>query len=74
VIVLKKETPREAVCTVFEKVDTGGVVLDVLELLTVTFAATEFGLRKDWEARYERLAEHKVLLSVVDLRRTGRRA
>ena len=29
VIVLRKETPREAVCTVFEKVNTGGVVLDV---------------------------------------------
>lgn len=61
VIVLKKETPREAVCTVFEKVNTGGVVLDVFELLTATFAATEFDLRKDWEARYKRLAEHKVL-------------
>lgn len=61
VIVLKKETPREAVCTVFEKVNTGGVVLDVFELLTATFAAGEFDLRKDWEARSKRLAEHKVL-------------
>ena len=61
VIVLKKETPREAVCTVFEKVNTGGVVLDVFELLTAMFAATEFDLRQDWEARYKRLAEHKVM-------------
>lgn len=61
VIVLKKETPRAAVCTVFEKVNTGGVVLDVFELLTATFAATEFDLRKDWDARYRRLSEHKVL-------------
>ncbi len=61
VIVLKKETPREAVCTVFEKVNTGGVVLDVFELLTATFAASEFDLRKDWEVRRKRLNEHKVL-------------
>lgn len=61
VIVLRKETPREAVCTVFEKVNTGGVVLDVFELLTATFAATEFDLRKDWEARRKKFDEHKVL-------------
>ena len=61
VIVLKKETPREAVCMVFEKVNTGGVVLDVFELLTATFSATHFDLRKDWEARYKRLARHRVL-------------
>jgi hypothetical protein len=61
VIVLRKETPREAVCTVFEKVNTGGVVLDVFELLTATFAATQFDLRKDWEKRRRRLDEHKVL-------------
>jgi len=61
VIVLKKETPREAVCTVFEKVNTGGVVLDVFELLTATFAAAEFDLRKDWQERRKRLDRHKVL-------------
>lgn len=61
VIVLRKETPREAVCTVFEKVNTGGVVLDVFELLTATFAASDFDLRKDWEQRRNRLDQHKVL-------------
>lgn len=61
VIVLKKETPREAVCTVFEKVNTGGVVLDVFELLTAMFAATKFNLRTDWEGRFRRLAGQKVL-------------
>lgn len=61
VIVLRKETPREAVCTVFEKVNTGGVVLDVFELLTATFAASEFDLRQDWDARRKRLDDHKVL-------------
>jgi hypothetical protein len=61
VIVLRKDTPREAVCTVFEKVNTGGVVLDVFELLTATFAATEYDLRADWMARRKRLEQHKVL-------------
>ncbi len=61
VIVLRKETPREAVCTVFEKVNTGGVVLDVFELLTATFASSQFDLRKDWEERQKRLEAHKVL-------------
>lgn len=64
VIVLRKETPREAVCTVFEKVNTGGVVLDVFELLTATFAAGEFDLRADWKARRKRLTQHKVLHEV----------
>lgn len=61
VIVLRKDTPREAVCTVFEKVNTGGVVLDVFELLTATFAAAEFDLRHDWDERRRRFDEHKVL-------------
>ena len=35
VINLTKRTPKEAVCTVFEKVNTGGVVLTVFELVTL---------------------------------------
>jgi hypothetical protein len=63
VIVLKKETPREAVCTVFEKVNTGGVVLNVFELLTATFAADAEGFRlnDDWKARRSRLLQKPVL-------------
>jgi len=63
VIVLKKETPREAVCTVFEKVNTGGVVLNVFELLTATFAADVEGFRlnDDWQARRARLIQRPVL-------------
>ena len=49
VITLGKETPREAVCKVFENVNTGGVPLTVFELVTATFATYEFDLRKDWE-------------------------
>ena len=50
VITLGKDTPREAVCKVFENVNTGGVPLTVFELVTATFATYEFDLRKDWEA------------------------
>jgi hypothetical protein len=49
VITLDKTTPREAVCKVFENVNTGGVPLTVFELVTATFAADGFDLRKDWE-------------------------
>lgn len=49
-IVLGNTTPKEAVCQVFEKVNTGGVSLNVFELLTATFAAEDFRLRDKWEA------------------------
>lgn len=54
-IELQAQTPKEAVCQVFEKVNTGGVSLTVFELLTATFAADDFNLRKDWDLRAERL-------------------
>ncbi|WP_186136292.1 DUF262 domain-containing protein [Burkholderia gladioli] len=64
-IELTQDTPREAVCQVFEKVNTGGVTLTVFELMTATFAADEFNLRDDWDARCERLtAKHDVLEAV----------
>lgn len=62
VIELKKETPKEAVCLVFERVNTGGVALNVFELLTASFAADDFPLRDDWNEREHRLkAQHPVL-------------
>lgn len=51
VIRLGKETPKEAVCQVFENVNTGGVSLTVFELVTAIFAMDDFELRKDWEER-----------------------
>lgn len=62
-ILLKKETPKEAVCLVFEKVNTGGVSLSAFELVTATFAADGFQLREDWcdtrhhSGRYYRITE-----------------
>jgi hypothetical protein len=66
VIKLLKETPKEAVCQVFENVNTGGVSLTVFELLTATFAADDFRLRPDWEQRKETLQDIDPVLHGVD--------
>lgn len=72
VITLGKATTKEAVCLVFEKVNTGGVPLSVFELVTATFAAEGFNLRDDWlgselrgvEGRRERLANEPILAGI----------
>ena len=61
VIELGKDTPKEAVCQVFEKVNTGGVTLTVFELLTATFAADDFQLRPDWEQRKRAIHSQSIL-------------
>jgi hypothetical protein len=66
VIELLKETPKEAVCQVFEKVNTGGVSLTVFELMTASFAADEFELRKDWEQRLARAFSQQPVLQDFD--------
>ena len=66
VINLAKNTSKEGVCTVFEKVNTGGVVLTVFELLTASFAADGFTLRKDWDGRRKQLHSHFGVLQGVD--------
>lgn len=48
VIGLSRDTSREAVCLVFEKVNTGGKPLDAFELVTAMYASQGFELRKDW--------------------------
>ena len=65
IIRVLKETPKEAVCQVFEQVNQGGVPLTVFELLTATFAADNFDLRKDW-AEIENRFKEKKILRVVD--------
>jgi hypothetical protein len=63
VITLDRATPKEAVCVVFEKVNTGGKPLDAFELVTAMYAASGHELRKDWfgndgvKGRHRRLAE-----------------
>ncbi len=48
VICLDHATSHEAVCLVFEKVNTGGKALDAFELLTAMYAARGHKLRDDW--------------------------
>lgn len=48
VIALDRSTSKEAVCVVFEKVNTGGKPLDAFELVTAMYAADGHELRKDW--------------------------
>jgi hypothetical protein len=57
VIQLGNKTSREAVCLVFEKVNTGGKKLDAFELLTAIYAGEEngFELRKKWADCAKRL-------------------
>lgn len=60
VISLTEENKKEAVCSVFENVNTGGVPLNVFELLTATFASDGFRLRQDWEERIEPCLKNNV--------------
>ncbi|WP_424492729.1 GmrSD restriction endonuclease domain-containing protein [Salinimicrobium sp. GXAS 041] len=64
VIKMLKHNPKDAVCQVFEKVNTGGVSLTVFELLTATFAADEFNLREDWEKRQKIFQQHDVICNL----------
>ncbi|SFQ05109.1 hypothetical protein SAMN05216330_11447 [Bradyrhizobium sp. Ghvi] len=48
VVPLDRSTSKEAVCVVFEKVNTGGMPLDGFELVTTIYAADRHELRKDW--------------------------
>jgi hypothetical protein len=63
VIALDNSTSKEAVCVVFEKVNTGGKALDAFELVTAMYAASGHELRKDWygdetiRGRHRRLAD-----------------
>ena len=63
---LDEDTSKEAICTVFEKVNTGGVTLTVFELLTASLAADDFRLRDDWDARRRRLHSKYGVLQGVD--------
>ncbi len=63
-ILLRRPTPKDAVCQVFEKVNTGGVSLTVFELMTATFAADDYSLRDDWNVRRAQLHSYKVLKGV----------
>ena len=72
VIQLQRETSKEAVCLVFEKVNTGGVPLSVFELITAIYAADGYKLRDDWfgskarnvDSRKERVEQDALLKGI----------
>jgi hypothetical protein len=72
IIELQKGTTKEAVCLVFEKVNTGGVPLSVFELVTASYAADGYNLRDDWygssirnvASRQKRIAREPLLSGV----------
>lgn len=61
VIELGNDVPKEAVCQVFENVNQGGVSLTVFELVTATFAADNFELRKDWATIWSKIRNNKLI-------------
>lgn len=72
-IELDNATSKSAVATVFEKVNTGGLSLNVFELLTATFAGdkayydkhdTDFRLNDDWQETVQKFAAYPVLAAV----------
>jgi len=72
---LPKETQKEAVCSVFERVNTGGVVLNVFELLTATYAGDadyarahgeDFSLRQSWRTIKANLCSKYLVFGSVD--------
>lgn len=68
VIAIEKDTSKEAVCQIFENVNTGGVKLTVFELITATFAADEYNIRDDWDNIYRQFKKSKQsgVLKVVE--------
>lgn len=74
-IELDKQTSKEAVATVFEKVNQGGIKLTVFELLTAKFAGdaayfrehgTDFRLKEDWELTQKVIAAYPVLKGIEE--------
>lgn len=73
---LDKSTTKEAVATVFEKVNSGGLPLNNFELLTAVFAGDadyfaehgdDFRLGEDWAAHREVFEPHPVLSGVREI-------
>ena len=71
IIRLDSDTALDAVCLVFEKVNTGGKPLDTFELVTAMYAAQGFNLRDDWlggkktSGRRAHLRESKLLQDIT---------
>jgi hypothetical protein len=75
VIRLTKDATKEAVCAVFENVNTRGVALTVFELLTASYSADPgyerehghyFHLPDEWATVRDRLARHPAVSAIDD--------
>ena len=66
VITLNSNTPKEAICKVFENVNTSGVPLTAFELLTAIYAASDYNLRDSWETVRKAITENNKILSTID--------
>ncbi len=67
VIALSSDTTKEAVCIVFEKVNTGGKALDAFELVTAIYAANGHELRRDWFGKGGEIGRQHRLSSTLRL-------
>lgn len=65
VISLDSSTSKEAVCVVFEKVNTGGKPLDAFELVTAMYAADGHELRKDWYGDETHKGRHRRFVNTL---------
>lgn len=65
VIALGSGTSKEAVCVVFEKVNTGGKALDAFELVTAMYAADGHELRRDWYGKDGELGRQHRLIETL---------
>jgi hypothetical protein len=65
VIALDQSTSKEAVCVVFEKVNTGGKPLDAFELVTAMYAASGHELRKDWYGNESQSGRHRRFIETM---------
>lgn len=59
-----KNTPKEAVCEVFENVNQGGKPLTVFELITATFAANNFDLKEHWKNIEDKFSRYETLKKI----------
>ncbi len=54
-LTLGRDCTLDALCQIFEKVNTTGVQLNVFDLLTARFSAQNFDLRNDWKQQVDRI-------------------
>jgi hypothetical protein len=67
VIDLPNDTPKDAVCKIFENINTGGVALNAFELVTAGYAADDFNLREEWDHVQTTLAAEPSLRGVSSM-------